>query len=119
MLGARGLHLATYTLTMAGIPDEALAVYDRVLRGATRAATTCSRPSSALFRAYTQLRRGDLHAVESDLARFAELMAYETAQLYSHAFRAELAVEHGDLDARRGVHRARAACPRSSRRTAT
>src|SRR5581483_1541111 len=97
MLGTRGLHLTTYTLTMCGFPDEALAVYDRVLRAAYARGDNVLASSVALFRAYTQLRRGDLGAADSDLMRFSELMAYETTQLYSHAFRAELAMERGDL----------------------
>ncbi|MDX6487251.1 MAG: hypothetical protein QOF43_2404, partial [Gaiellaceae bacterium] len=99
LLGTRALHLATYTLTMAGYPDESLAVYDRVLRAAYAQGDNVLASVSALFRAYTQLRRGELAAVESDLFRFSELMAYETTQLYSHAFRAELACEKGDLEA--------------------
>jgi class 3 adenylate cyclase/DNA-binding CsgD family transcriptional regulator len=99
LLGTRALHLATYTLTMAGYPDESLAVYDRVLRAAYARGDNVLASSSALFRAYTQLRRGDLAAVASDLFRFSELMAYETTRLYSHAFRAELALEQGDLQA--------------------
>jgi len=98
-LGTRSLHLATYTLTMAGYPDESLEVYDRVLRAAYARGDNVLASSSALFRAYTQLRRGALDAVESDLGRFSELMAYETTQLYSHAIHAELAVERGDLAA--------------------
>jgi class 3 adenylate cyclase/DNA-binding CsgD family transcriptional regulator len=97
MLGTRGLHLTTYTLTMCGYPDEALAIYDRVLRAAYARGDNVLASSVALFRAYTQLRRGDLAAAESDLVRFSELMAWETTQLYSHAFRAELAMERGDL----------------------
>jgi class 3 adenylate cyclase/DNA-binding CsgD family transcriptional regulator len=99
LLGTRGLHLAAYVLTMAGYPDEALAVYDRVLRAAYARGDNVLASACALFRAYTQLRRGDLAAVESDLFRFSELMAWETTQLYSHAFRAEVAMELGDLDA--------------------
>src|SRR5581483_4610840 len=98
-LGTRGLHLATYTLIMAGYPDESLAVYDRVLRSAYARGDNVLVSSSALFRAYTQLRRGDLPAVESDLFRFSEMMAYQTTNLYSYAFRAELALEKGDLEA--------------------
>jgi class 3 adenylate cyclase/DNA-binding CsgD family transcriptional regulator len=98
LLGTRGLHLVTYALSMAGYPDESLAVYDRVLPSAYARGDYVLASSSTLFRAYTQLRRGDLHGVEADLARFAESMAYETTQLYSHAFRAELAMEKGDLD---------------------
>ena len=97
-LGARALHLAAYTLTMSGCPDEALVVYDRALRGAYARGDNIWASSCALFRAYTQLRRGDLNAVESDLGRYAELMEYETAYLYSGAFRAELARERGDLE---------------------
>jgi DNA-binding CsgD family transcriptional regulator/predicted negative regulator of RcsB-dependent stress response len=97
-LGARAFHLATYTLSMSGFPDEALVAYDRALRGAYARGDNIWASGSALFRAYTQLRRGDLIAVESDLARYAELMEYETAHLYSGAFRAELARERGDLD---------------------
>jgi DNA-binding CsgD family transcriptional regulator len=98
LLGTRGLHLTTYTLTMCGYPDEALAVYDRVLRAAYARGDNVLASSSALFRAYTQLRRGNLPAAESDLFRFSELMAYETTRLYSHAFEAELALELGDVD---------------------
>jgi len=97
LLGTRGLHLATYTLTMCGYPDEALSIYDRVLRAAYARGDNILASSSALFRAYTQLRRGNLPACDSDLVRFSELMAYETTQLYSHAFRAELALERGDV----------------------
>jgi DNA-binding CsgD family transcriptional regulator len=99
LLGTRALHLATYTMTMAGYPDEALAVYDRVLRAAYARGDNVLASSSALFRAYTQLRRGDLAAVESDLFRFSELMGYETTELYSHGFRAELALEQGNVEA--------------------
>jgi len=99
VLGTRALHLATYTLTMGGYPDESLAVYDRVLRAAYARGDNVLASSSALFRAYTQLRRGDMEGVEADLQRFSELLAYETTQLYSHAFRAELAMERGDLEA--------------------
>jgi DNA-binding CsgD family transcriptional regulator len=99
LLGTRGLHLVTYALSMAGYPDESLAVYDRMLPSAYARGDYVLASSSVLFRAYTQLRRGDLAAVESDLERFFESMAYETTQLYSHAFRAELAMEKGDLDA--------------------
>jgi class 3 adenylate cyclase/DNA-binding CsgD family transcriptional regulator len=98
-LGARSLHLATYTLMLSGYPDEALEVYDRVLHAAYARGDNVLASSASLFRAYTQLRRGDLGAAESDLHRFSELMAWETAQLYSHAFRTELAVERGDLEA--------------------
>jgi class 3 adenylate cyclase/DNA-binding CsgD family transcriptional regulator len=98
-LGTRGLHLATYTLTMSGYPDESAAVYDRVLQAAYARGDNVLASSSVLFRAYTHLRRGDLPAVEADLLRFAELIPYQTTQLYSHAFRAELALEKGDLDA--------------------
>src|SRR5581483_1345761 len=98
LLGTHGLHIATYTLTMAGFPDESLAVYDRVLRGAYARGDNVLASSSALFRAYTHLRRGELPAVESDFFRFSELMAYQTTQLYSSAFRAELALEKGDVD---------------------
>jgi class 3 adenylate cyclase/DNA-binding CsgD family transcriptional regulator len=98
-LGARALHLAAYTLTMSGYPDEALAVYDRALRGAYARGDNIWASGCALFRAYTQLRRGDLAAVESDLGRYAELMEWETAYLYSGAFRGELWRERGDLDA--------------------
>jgi class 3 adenylate cyclase/DNA-binding CsgD family transcriptional regulator len=97
-LGARAMHLATYTLTMSGCPDEALEVYDRALSGAYARGDNIWASSCALFRAYTQLRRGDLSAVESDLGRSAELIEYETAYLYSGAFRAELARERGDLE---------------------
>ena len=98
-LGARAMHLAAYTLTMSGCPDEALEVYDRALSGAYARGDNIWASGCALFRAYTQLRRGDLTAVESDLGRYAELIEYETAYLYSGAFRAELARERGDLDA--------------------
>ncbi|HEY3540930.1 MAG TPA: AAA family ATPase [Gaiellaceae bacterium] len=98
-LGARSLHLAAYTLILSGFPDEALDVYDRVLHGAYARGDNVLASAASLFRAYTQLRRGDLEAADSDLVRFSELMAWETAQLYSHAFRTELAVERGDLDA--------------------
>ena len=98
-LGTRALHLVTFSLTTAGYPDESLAVYDRVLRAAYARGDNVLASASALFRAFTQLRRGDLAAVESDLFRFSELMAWETTRLYSHAFRAELAIELGDLDA--------------------
>src|SRR4029079_4557538 len=70
-----------------------------VLRAAYARGDNVLASSSALFRAYTQLRRGALDAVESDLGRFSWLMAYETTQLYSHAIHAELAVERGDLAA--------------------
>src|SRR5581483_11007871 len=99
VLGTRGLHLATYTLTMSGYPDESVAVYDRVIRAAYASGDNVLASSSTLFRAYTHLRRGELAAVDSDLFRFSELLAYETTQLYSFAFRAELALEKGDLDA--------------------
>ncbi len=99
LLGTRGLHLAAYTLTMGGYPDESLEVYDRVLAAAYARGDNVLASSSALFRAYTQLRRGELEQVESDLARFSELTAYQTTQLYSHAFHAELAMEKGDLAA--------------------
>jgi class 3 adenylate cyclase/DNA-binding CsgD family transcriptional regulator len=98
-LGARALHLVAYTLTMSGYPDEALAVYDRALRGAYARGDNIWASSCALFRAYTQLRRGDLAAVESDLAQYAELIEWETAYLYSGAFRAELWRERGELEA--------------------
>jgi class 3 adenylate cyclase/DNA-binding CsgD family transcriptional regulator/tetratricopeptide (TPR) repeat protein len=98
LLGTRGLHLATYTLTMCGYPDEALAVYDRVLRAANARGDNVLASTSALFRAYTQLRRGNLAAVESDIFRFSELVSYQTTRLYSHAVEAELAMELGDLD---------------------
>ena len=98
LLGTRALHLAAYTLTMSGYPDEALAVYDRVLSAAYARGDNVLVSSSALFRAYTQLRRGDLHAVKADLFRFSELESYETTQLYSHGFRGELALERGDLE---------------------
>jgi class 3 adenylate cyclase/predicted ATPase/DNA-binding CsgD family transcriptional regulator len=97
LLGTRGLHLTTYTLTMCGYPDEALAVYDRVLRAAYARGDNVLASSVALFRAYTHFRRGDLAAADADLNRFSELMAWETTQLYSDAFRAELAMERGDL----------------------
>jgi class 3 adenylate cyclase/DNA-binding CsgD family transcriptional regulator len=97
-LGARGLHLATLTLTLGGFPDEALEVYDRVLRGAYARGDNVLASAAAVYRAYTQLRRGDLHAAESDLFRFSELMAWETTQMYGHAFNTELAVERGELD---------------------
>ena len=84
---------------MAGYPDESAAVYDRVLQAAYARGDNVLASSSALFRAYTHLRRGDLPAAESDLLRFSELMAYQTTQLYSHAFQAELALEKGDLGA--------------------
>jgi DNA-binding CsgD family transcriptional regulator len=98
LLGARVLHLVTYVLTMAGYPDEALAVYDRVLSGAYAQGDNVLASSAALFRAYTQLRRGDLTAVESDLARFRELQTFETVYLYGGAFHADLAREQGKLD---------------------
>jgi hypothetical protein len=94
-LGARALHLAAYTLTMSGCPDEALVVYDRALSAAYARGDNIWASGCSLFRAYTQLRRGDLAAVESDLGRYAELMEYETAHLYSGAFQAELARERG------------------------
>ncbi|HET8529250.1 MAG TPA: AAA family ATPase [Gaiellaceae bacterium] len=97
-LGARGLHLAALTLTLGGFPDEALEVYDRVLGGAYARGDNVLASAAALYRAYTQLRRGDLDAAESDLHRFSELMAWETTQMYGHAFRTELAVERGDLE---------------------
>ena len=74
-------------------------MYDRALRGAYARGDNIWASGCSLFRAYTQLRRGDLAAVESDLGRYAELMEYETAHLYSGAFRAELARERGDLAA--------------------
>src|SRR5581483_10934853 len=49
MLGTRGLHLTTYTLTMCGFPDEALAVYDRVLRAAYARGDNVLASSVALF----------------------------------------------------------------------
>jgi DNA-binding CsgD family transcriptional regulator len=98
LLGTRALPLATFTLTTAGYPDESLAVYDRVLRAAYARGDNVLASSSALFRAYTQLRRGDLAAVQADLVRFSELEGYETTRLYSHGARAELAIERGDLD---------------------
>src|SRR5206468_5670450 len=73
LLGTRALHLAAYTLTMSGYPDESLAVYDRVLNAAYASGDNVLASSSALFRAYTQLRRGDLAAAEGALARFSEL----------------------------------------------
>jgi DNA-binding CsgD family transcriptional regulator len=54
--------------------------------------------AAALFRAYTHIRRGDLYAAESDIARFSELMQWETARMYGYAYQAELAVERGELD---------------------
>jgi class 3 adenylate cyclase/DNA-binding CsgD family transcriptional regulator len=99
LLGARALHLATYTLTMAGYPDEALAVYDRVLRAAYAQGDNVLASNVALFRAYTQLRRGDLVAADSDIGRFKELLTWQTAYLYSGAFQAEIAREQGDLEA--------------------
>ena len=98
LLGTRALHLATYTLIMCGFPDEALAVYDRALRAAYAAGDNVNASTLALFRAYTQLRRGDLYAVESDIARFKELITWPTEYLYSGAFQAELAREKGQLD---------------------
>ena len=98
LLGARGLHLATLTLATAGVPDEALAVYDRVLHAAYARGDNVLASAAALFRAHTQIRRGDLSAAEADIARFSELMAWETAQMYAAAFRTELAVERGELD---------------------
>jgi class 3 adenylate cyclase/DNA-binding CsgD family transcriptional regulator len=98
-LGTRGLHLVCWTLTIAGYPDESLEVYDRVLHSAYARGDNVLASSAALFRAYTQLHRGDLFAVDADLSRFSELMAYETTQLYSFAFRTDLAVERGELDA--------------------
>jgi DNA-binding CsgD family transcriptional regulator len=81
------------------VPDEALAVYDRVLRIAYARGDNVLASEVSLFRAYTHLRRGDLGAADSDLQRFSELMSWETTQLYSDAFRAELAMERGDLAA--------------------
>jgi class 3 adenylate cyclase/DNA-binding CsgD family transcriptional regulator len=98
MLGARGLHLATLTLSTAGVPDESLAVYDRVLRGAYARGDNVLASAAALFRAYTQIRRGDLFGAEADVARFSELMQWETTRMYSAAFLTDLAVERGDLD---------------------
>jgi DNA-binding CsgD family transcriptional regulator len=98
LLGARALHLATYTLTMAGYPDESLAVYDRVLRASYAQGDNVGASNIALFRAYTQLRRGDLVAAESDIGRFKELITWQTAYLYSGAFQAEIAREKGDLE---------------------
>jgi class 3 adenylate cyclase/DNA-binding CsgD family transcriptional regulator len=97
-LGARGLHLATLTLTTGGLPDESLAVYDRVLRGAYARGDNVLASAAALFRAYTQIRRGDLLAAEADVARFSELMQWETTRMYSAAFLTELALERGELD---------------------
>jgi class 3 adenylate cyclase/DNA-binding CsgD family transcriptional regulator len=97
-LGARGLHLATLTLATGGLPDESLAVYDRVLRGAYARGDNVLASSAALFRAYTQIRRGDLLAAEADVARFSELMQWVTTRMYSAAFLTELAVERGELD---------------------
>lgn len=99
LLGTRGLHLVTHALTLAGYPDESLAAYDRVLGEAYAQGDNVLASGCALFRAFTQLRRGDLAAAESDLQRFSELIAFETTQLYSYAFRAELEIERGDLDA--------------------
>src|SRR5690349_3346976 len=103
LLGTRGLHVAASTLTFAGYPDEATAVYDRVLRAAYARGDNVLASSCALFRALTHLQRGDLAAVESDLFRFSELTAYQTTQLYSFAFRAELALEKGELEAADGA----------------
>jgi DNA-binding CsgD family transcriptional regulator len=99
VLGARGLHLATHTLTLAGHADESLELYDRVLRAAYARGDNVLASEASLFRAYTQLRRGELTAADADLARFSELMAWETVAMYAAAFRTELAVERGDLDA--------------------
>ena len=94
-LGARGLHLATLTLTTSGVPDEALAVYDRVLQAAYARGDNILASGAAIFRAYTQVRRGDLHAAEADILRFSELMQWETTRMYGYAFQTELAVERG------------------------
>jgi class 3 adenylate cyclase/DNA-binding CsgD family transcriptional regulator len=99
LLGARGLHLATLTLTISGVPDEALVVYDRVLRLAYARGDNVLASAAALFRAYTQIRRGDLVAADSDVVRFSELMSWEAATMYGYAFRTELAVERGELEA--------------------
>jgi class 3 adenylate cyclase/DNA-binding NarL/FixJ family response regulator len=98
VLGARGLHLAALALTTSGVPDEALALYDRVLQAAYARGDNILASAAALFRAYTQIRRGDLNAAESDIARFSELMQWETARMYGYAYRTELAVERGELD---------------------
>jgi class 3 adenylate cyclase/DNA-binding CsgD family transcriptional regulator/tetratricopeptide (TPR) repeat protein len=98
LLGARGLHLATLTLSTSGVPDESLVVYDRVLQAAYARGDNILASAAALFRAYTQIRRGDLNAAESDIGRFSELMQWEATRMYSYAFRAELALERGDLE---------------------
>ena len=105
MLGARGLHLATLTLSTGGVPDEALAVYDRVLHAAYARGDNVLASAAALFRAYTQIRRGDLLGAEADIARFSELMAWETARMYAAAFQTELAVERGELDRAEAIAR--------------
>ena len=99
LLGARALHLATYTLSMAGYPDDALTVYDRVLSASYARGDDVGASSVALFRAYTQLRRGDLGAAEADFGRYKELMRWPTVELYAGAFQSELARERGDLEA--------------------
>ncbi|MES1248673.1 MAG: AAA family ATPase [Actinomycetota bacterium] len=98
ILGARGLHLATLTLSTAGLPDEALAVYDRVLDAAYSLGDNVLASTASIFRAYTQIRRGDLTAADADIARFMELMQWEMTAMYSAAFQTELAVERGAYD---------------------
>jgi class 3 adenylate cyclase/DNA-binding CsgD family transcriptional regulator len=98
VLGARGLHLATLTLSTAGLPDESLAVYDRVLHGAYARGDNVLASAASIFRAYTQIRRGDLPAAESDINRFMELMQWETTRMYGAGFQTELAVERGDFE---------------------
>jgi len=98
VLGARGLHLAALALTTAGVPDEALALYDRVLQAAYARGDNINAAAAALFRAYTQIRRGDLHAAESDIGRFSELTQWETTRMYAYAFQTELAIERGELE---------------------
>jgi DNA-binding CsgD family transcriptional regulator len=54
--------------------------------------------AAALFRSYTQIRRGYLLAAESDIGRFLELLRWETATMYAAAFQTELALERGQLE---------------------
>jgi hypothetical protein len=117
-LGARALHLAAYTLTMSGCSTRRSSCTTGGQRRARARGDNIWASGCSLFRAYTQLRRGDLAAVESDLGRYAELMEYETAHLYSGAFQAELARERGDLV---GAEEAigRPGFPTRCRRTAT
>jgi DNA-binding CsgD family transcriptional regulator len=99
--GSIAFYYAVIALPLAGLPDEAVSVFDQAVAQARRRGDVFNVAFMLMWRGYCQIRRGDLRAAVADLREAIDLCVAHgmlVAWPYNIGYLAHALLEQGDAD---------------------